>query len=882
MIGEIFFTVFIWPIYFILEFLFVLFIRIFDAPYLDIIFLSIVVNTFLLPLYLTADRWQKEDKELQSKMKKKLDVIRACFKGDERQMITNAYHRQTGYSPVFMLKSSVGLLLQIPFFIAAYQFLSHTEMLSGVSFLFLQDLNAPDAFIKFPFTINIMPFIMTAINLLSAFVYTRDMGKKERIQLLVTALVFLILLYNSPSGLVLYWTMNNIYSLAKNMAIKYMRNPGIILKIGAIAAGIVFFVFIWTGKANVERYGIMFSVVAMLFILIPFFWDKIAKLPEKINFNFIKTGSLTENNIAKKKITDDIYLWAFALIFLLTGFLNPAQVLSTSTEDFDEPFLFLARTALQAFSFLFLVPLFIRFFSVSQKRKILETGACALALSSLACYFILFASYGVMDRNFKLDDTDRLLHAFPLWLSLAVPSAALIVSAVFFILKKQNILNVFFKIICAALFVLGTVNTVNIGKYSARLSQIAKADTGIKNNVFKLSRTNENVFIISLDRAQGSAFEDALNYKPELINELDGFIFYPNTISFGPSTVTAVPSLLGGYDYTPDKINKRENELLVDKVNSAIKTMPKLFGENGYRVTITDPVIANMQSVADISIFKGMANVDARLLSGKLTERFKNEFPPNEKYKSRSFDFDILFRYGIFRIAPPVLRYGIYYKGQWWREEAYNSYGRAVGEFSSLYYLNDICSIDDGEPTLNIMMNFITHEGGAYSKDFFPQNKNIEFGDEEIQYFGSKDNAEYMYVLIAAIKQIIKWINYLKEENIYDNTKIIITSDHGGRYKTARDTSGMEGYNPIFLFKEFNRRGILKASDYLMTNAETRYAAASHIELNDYIENVLEVYSASSSQPLRHGPYKFDLTGRKKLIGKDVLKAESWEEWERY
>ena len=80
MIGEIFFTVFIWPIYFILEFLFVLFIRIFDAPYLDIIFLSIVVNTFLLPLYLTADRWQKEDKELQSKMKKKLDVIRASLK----------------------------------------------------------------------------------------------------------------------------------------------------------------------------------------------------------------------------------------------------------------------------------------------------------------------------------------------------------------------------------------------------------------------------------------------------------------------------------------------------------------------------------------------------------------------------------------------------------------------------------------------------------------------------------------------------------------------------------------------------------------------------------------------------------------------------------
>ncbi|WP_228378566.1 hypothetical protein [Treponema endosymbiont of Eucomonympha sp.] len=29
------------------------------------------------------------------------------------------------------------------------------------------------------------------------------------------ALVFLVLLYNSPAGLVLYWTVNNVFSLAK-------------------------------------------------------------------------------------------------------------------------------------------------------------------------------------------------------------------------------------------------------------------------------------------------------------------------------------------------------------------------------------------------------------------------------------------------------------------------------------------------------------------------------------------------------------------------------------------------------------------------------------------------------------------------------------------
>jgi YidC/Oxa1 family membrane protein insertase len=215
MTGEILYTLFIWPIRFILEFLFVLFNRIFDAPGPSVIFLSVVVNTFTLPIYIIADRWQKEERELQKRMKKKLADIRAVFKGDERQMIINTYYRQMGYSPLFVVKASVGLLLQIPFFIAAYQFLSHTSLLAGESFLFLRNLNEPG---------KILPFVMTAVNIVSSLIYAKDLGKREIIQLFAMALVFLVLLYNSPSGLVLYWTVNNIYSLVKNAASAYLKN----------------------------------------------------------------------------------------------------------------------------------------------------------------------------------------------------------------------------------------------------------------------------------------------------------------------------------------------------------------------------------------------------------------------------------------------------------------------------------------------------------------------------------------------------------------------------------------------------------------------------------------------------------------------------------
>ena len=58
---------------------------------------------------------------------------------------------------------------------------------------------------------------MTIINISASAVYSKGLSLKEKIQLYLTAAVFLILLYNSPSGLVLYWTLNNLFSLLKNI-----------------------------------------------------------------------------------------------------------------------------------------------------------------------------------------------------------------------------------------------------------------------------------------------------------------------------------------------------------------------------------------------------------------------------------------------------------------------------------------------------------------------------------------------------------------------------------------------------------------------------------------------------------------------------------------
>ena len=58
---------------------------------------------------------------------------------------------------------------------------------------------------------------MTAINVVSSAIYTKGAPLKEKIQINVLAAIFLVILYNSPSGLVLYWILNNTFSLVKNV-----------------------------------------------------------------------------------------------------------------------------------------------------------------------------------------------------------------------------------------------------------------------------------------------------------------------------------------------------------------------------------------------------------------------------------------------------------------------------------------------------------------------------------------------------------------------------------------------------------------------------------------------------------------------------------------
>ena len=103
-----------------------------------------------------------------------------------------------------------------------------------------------------------------------------------------------------------------------------------------------------------------------------------------------------------------------------------------------------------------------------------------------------------------------------------------------------------------------------------------------------MTSTGKNVVVLMMDMMIGSYIPYVFTEHPELVNQFDGFTYYPNTISFGPRTNMGSPALFGGYEYTPARLNERSNELLKDKHNEALRVLPTMFSNEGWDVTVSD------------------------------------------------------------------------------------------------------------------------------------------------------------------------------------------------------------------------------------------------------------------------------------------------------
>jgi YidC/Oxa1 family membrane protein insertase len=837
------------------------------------------------------EKHQKDESEKQKQMKQVKDNIKAVFSGDKKYMLLSTLYRQHNYHPVYALRSSLSLIIQIPFFIAAYRFLSNLEMINGVSFGPVKDLGQPDMLIKIKYNpvmaygINVLPFVMTLINLISSFIYTKGSSIREKIKQYGMAALFLILLINTPSALALYWTANNLISLVKNIILKTKqpKQAAHILVSGLCIFLCVYLVFIHDGWI-VKR-----AFLAFFFAIIPFLPFLLRRLPEKFPKIF---APQVEQGSAGNTV---IFILSMVTLFLLAGLVVPSALIGSSVQDFSfignykSPFPFIGHTAVKAFGIFIIWPALIYFLFSVKIKNILTQLAVFISIAVLINVFVFPSSYIPLSIDFTFREdiqagvAAKTINIFALAASIAV--------GLFLFSRFKKIVHFALTAAVCALLAAASISSILIHKEFVSFKLLFEKNERFADDaVYQFSKEGKNVLFIFLDTALSGYVPYIFEEKQELYSSFDGFAWYRNTISFGGHTVFCEAPMLGGYEYTPLEINARSDVSRGQKRNEALLMLPKIFLDQGYKVTVSDWGWSNL------SRFDAYPGIHAENIIGRYTKNWLAKSSQNELIivtnEAEKIKLNMI-RFSFFRAAPLLFRNFVYDNGRWLnigetKNEKTYTY-ELVSNYSTLDVLDRITEIKDGEfNTYTGMVNYLTHDPTfLQAPDYVPVKKVTDRGNSPYAH-----EATY-HVAIAALLLLGKWFDFLKENDVYDNTRIIIVSDHGAGaniqdYIDLPNGDMLEQYAALLLVKDFNSHGRLTVDNSFMTNAD-----APLIALEDIVKNPVNPWTGKVLKSVKedgitlttsHNPF-FGLHPKNTLsiahdqwlhVHTDIFDSENW------
>lgn len=180
-----------------------------------IIVLTFVIKVVLSPL---THGSMKSMQKMQA-VQPQVAALKEKFKDDPKRMQAEMMriYKENGINP---LGGCLPMLLQLPIFIAFYSTLQSSIELQGAHFLWIKDLASPDTVATIgAVPINILPLIMGATTLLQQKLSTPGgaANSQQQTMMKLMPLIFTFMFYSFPAGLVLYWLMNNVFTILQQL-----------------------------------------------------------------------------------------------------------------------------------------------------------------------------------------------------------------------------------------------------------------------------------------------------------------------------------------------------------------------------------------------------------------------------------------------------------------------------------------------------------------------------------------------------------------------------------------------------------------------------------------------------------------------------------------
>src|SRR3989338_4093209 len=176
---------------------------------ISIIILTVIIKAIFFPLSQKSFKSMKKMQKIQPELK----IIQERYKNDKQKLSMEMMrlYRENKINP---FGGIFPILIQIPVFVALYNVLMHSIELRQAHFIWwIKDLSDKDPY-------YITPILMGATMLIQQKMTPSGGDPMQAKVMLIMPVIFTFMFLNFPSGLVIYWLVNNVLSIAQQYAIQ--------------------------------------------------------------------------------------------------------------------------------------------------------------------------------------------------------------------------------------------------------------------------------------------------------------------------------------------------------------------------------------------------------------------------------------------------------------------------------------------------------------------------------------------------------------------------------------------------------------------------------------------------------------------------------------
>ncbi|RDU60174.1 sulfatase-like hydrolase/transferase [Helicobacter marmotae] len=612
-----------------------------------------------------------------------------------------------------------------------------------------------------------------------------------------------------------------------------------------------------------------------------------------------KHNSTNKENAQDSKIYQHISMLAIINICFMICVFTPFAVYSSDVSQFDATQtlhtlcalfgIFLLSSSLLIYLSSFLYKAFIFKFSM---LKLMSYGLSVILCIGVVYTFVLvgdyrFKSYGVLE-NFVFQGGAPIYGRFNKYFDLIYGLCTL--GLCFVLYHFPHILRNIFAIISLWLLSLSGIYGFHIF-HSSETSHLSSTELPSYNDKLLAFSKDKNILVLILDAFSGSHFEIMLEDNPTLQEHFKGFTYYHNTLATSNNTQFNTPAILGGHSYTTLSLLKQGIKRPYDSYLQAFSKIPKTLQENGYEIALygLDPlrkedlakVLGDEATLAENKGEYMGAYIQQYHLQSYITQSLAD-------YKKSHNALGTLISIGLFRAAPYTIRARIYKDERWLfaSVNALDDFHTQIKYFSDIAMFPLTSNTNAQKPTFKYIKSLSSHYPWYLDHDCKPNisaqsqlpqaYKNIIVKEYQNAYNHNHYNNE-----LCSIQAITQWLTYLKNEHIYDNSAIIIASDHG-HYDSFKQILNNHGEqlgkqsDALLLVKGFFENAPLKRDGMLMSNADI----ASMI---CYFANITcaHSYPKGESRILYHSnsPFEEILSIEKAFsVKENIYEAKNWQD----